>query len=73
MAPLLQSASHAAHRHIIVLTSVYQQRHAMCSAKYALRPYLYLVLHAAIAAPAAVFFGPGTGETLGAKTIHAYK
>lgn len=32
-----------------------------CSARYALRPYLYLLLHTTVAAPAALWFGSESG------------
>lgn len=32
-----------------------------CSAQYALRPYLYLLLHTTVAAPAALWFGSESG------------
>lgn len=38
-----------------------------CSAQFALRSYLYLLLHATVAAPAAVWFGSGAGGS----SIHA--
>ncbi len=34
------------------------------SSKYALRSYLYLLLHAAVAGPAALLFGTGAGAAL---------
>ena len=33
-----------------------------CSAAYALRPYLYLLLHTIVAGPAALWFGSAAGE-----------
>ena len=41
---------------------VCNQRGCHCSAAYALRPYLYLLLHTIVAGPAALWFGSGTGE-----------
>ena len=37
---------------------------AMCSAAYALRSYLYLLVHTVIAGPAALWLGTGSGKTL---------
>ena len=37
---------------------------ALCSAAYALRSYLYLLVHTIIAGPAALWLGTGSGETL---------
>ncbi len=37
------------------------------SSKYALRSYLYLLLHAAVAGPAALLFGTGAGAALHAR------
>ena len=37
---------------------------SICSAQYALRSYLYLLLHTVVAAPAAVWLGPGRGSNL---------
>ena len=34
----------------------------VCSAKYALRPYLYLLLHTTVTGPAALWFGSGAGD-----------
>lgn len=33
-----------------------------CSAQFALRPYLYLLLHTSVAGPAALWFGSGAGQ-----------
>ena len=37
---------------------------ALCSAAYALRSYLYLLVHTVIAGPAALWLGTGSGVTL---------
>ena len=47
---------------------------ALCSATYALRSYLYLLVHTLIAAPAALWLGAGSGyssDYLGLVAVYA--
>ena len=57
----------------VCMSSIVSHIGVCCSAQFALRPYLYLLLHTAVAGPAALWYGSGAGQFISAFLDKAHR